>query len=436
MTACREASACSVSSPILTTRRSAPGARSPATPDRAPRSWWYRLPAARRGRSATLPPVTGGPSPPSGRPSCAWPASAWASRGYAAWTTSTAPWPTPSSRPWRARWPGSSASSGRTPSSPSVPTAATAIPTTSPSARRRRPPAGGPQTPGTARTGRRRALRRPPRLDYRCFPPGELLIMERLAAWLTSQPGRFTGTPAFAHALLLLAEAARTLGHIRDHVQVRWYPPGSYVIEQGEVAAELFLILSGEAEMWKESSGGRRERPGRLGVGEFFGGGRRHAQRRRGRHRQPHLPGPVPGTAGQVRWPGPGSPAGRCPARRAGEPASCRRDEQAGQGVVSCDVSEQVMRKVEALSAYRSQFPLEPDMFPEFLLTRCSAANTSSPCCGRPAHLDEVPRAVLSRSWRAAIGPVARLAAWRPAAQGRSARRRDGQHDDTQRDDP
>ena len=116
-----------------------------------------------------------------------------------------------------------------------------------------------------------RPLRRPPRLYYRCFPPGDLLIMERLATWLTSQPNRFAGTPAFAHALLLLAEAARTLGHIRDHVQVRWYPPGSYVVERGEVAAELFLILSGEAEVWKESSGDRREQPRRLGVAEFFG---------------------------------------------------------------------------------------------------------------------------------------------------------------------
>ena len=146
-------------------------------------------------------------------------------------------------------------------------------------------------------------------------------MMERLAAWLTSQPGRFAGTPAFAHALLLLAEAARTMGHIRDHVQVRWYPPGSYVVEQGEAAAELFLILSGEAEMWQEGDGGRRERLGRLGVGEFFGRARHRqapAQPRRGRRRQPHLPGPVPGTAGQVRWPGPGSPPGRCAARRAG----------------------------------------------------------------------------------------------------------------------
>ena len=116
-----------------------------------------------------------------------------------------------------------------------------------------------------------RPLRRPPRLYYRHFPPGDLLMMERLAAWLTSRPGRFAGTPAFAHALLLLAEAASTLGHIRNHVQVRWYPPGSCVVEQGEAAAGLFLILSGEAEVRHQGSGGRHEQPGRLGVGEFFG---------------------------------------------------------------------------------------------------------------------------------------------------------------------
>ena len=65
---------------------------------------------------------------------------------------------------------------------------------------------------------------------------------------------------------------------------------------------------------------------------------------------------------------------------------------QAGQGVISCDVSEQVMRKVEALSAYRSQFPLEPDMFPEFLLQEMFGREyfvASFP--DRPAQLDEMP---------------------------------------------
>ena len=229
--------------------------------------------------------------------------------------------------------------------------------------------AGPGQRPGRAAA---RPAGRAPRLYYRCFPPGDVLMMERLAAWLTSQPGGFAGTPAFAHAFLLLAEAARTMGHIRDHVQVRWYPPGSYVVEQGEVAAELFLILSGEAEMWQQGNGGRRERLGRLGVGEFFG--ELGIARRRPRSRDVVAAGSL--TCLVLSAAPPATFAGRGPeARLAGAPPGAQADAspaagnvRPGQGVVCCDVSGQVMRKVGALSAYRSQFPLEPGMFPEFLL--------------------------------------------------------------------
>jgi LmbE family N-acetylglucosaminyl deacetylase len=213
---------------------------------------------------------------------------------------------------------------------------------------------------------------RVPALYYCCFPPGDVLLMERLAAWLVSQPNRFAGSPAFAHALLLLAEEAGTLRTIRDHVEVRWYPPGSFVVEQGEAAYELFLVLSGAADVWKESEGGRRDRVGRLGVGEFFGelgiaGGRRRSadvvaaesltclvlsatqpSKFAGRGREARLAGAPPGVTVE---PFPGA-------------TSAPRD----RAVVACDVSAQVKRKVEALSAYRSQLPLEPDMFPEFLL--------------------------------------------------------------------
>ena len=257
-----------------------------------------------------------------------------------------------------------------------------------------------------------RSLLRPPRLYYRCFPPGNLLIMERLAAWLTSQPDRFAGTPAFAHALLLLAEAARTMGHIRDHVQVRWYPPGSSVVEQGEAAAELFLILSGEAETWQQSDGGRRERLGRLGTGEFFG--ELGIARRRPRSRDVVAaasltclvlsPAPPAMFAGR----GPGARlAGALPgAQASASPAAA--NVRAGQGVViSIDVSEHVMRKVEALSAYRSQFPLEPDMFPELLLQEIFGCEyfMAAPA-GRPAHLDEVPSEPVPELELSALAPA------------------------------
>ena len=253
--------------------------------------------------------------------------------------------------------------------------------------------AGPGQRPGRAAA---RPAGRAPRLYYRCFPPGDVLMMERLAAWLTSQPGGFAGTPAFAHAFLLLAEAARTMGHIRDHVQVRWYPPGSYVVEQGEVAAELFLILSGEAEMWQQGNGGRRERLGRLGVGEFFG--ELGIARRRPRSRDVVAAGSL--TCLVLSAAPPATFAGRGPeARLAGAPPGAQADAspaagnvRPGQGVVCCDVSGQVMRKVGALSAYRSQFPLEPGMFPEFLLREMFGCEyfVAVPA-GRPAQLDEVP---------------------------------------------
>ena len=235
-----------------------------------------------------------------------------------------------------------------------------------------------------------RPLRRPPRLYYRCFPPGDLLMMERLATWLTSQPGRFAGTPAFAHALLLLAEAARTMRHIRDHVQVRWYPPGSYVVEQGEVAAELFLILSGEAEMRQEGNGGRGERPGRLGVGEFFGHRHRSADVVAAGSLTCLVLSPAPPAKFAGRGPG-ARLAGALPGARAGaSPAA--ESVRAARGVVCCDVSGQVMRKVGALSAYRSQFPLEPGMFPESLLQEMFGCEyfVAVPAC-LPAQLDEVP---------------------------------------------
>ena len=217
-----------------------------------------------------------------------------------------------------------------------------------------------------------RPLRPPPQLYYRCFPPGDVLILERLATWLTSRPNRFAGTPAFAHALLVLAEAAGTMRHVRDHVQVRWYPPGSYAVEQGEAAAELFLILSGEAEVWQESNSGRRERLGRLKVGEFFGelGIANRRPRNADVIASTSLTCLVLSPAAPTKFAGRGEGArlvGTLPGAEASPSAVAGRPRR-GPDMVSCDVSGQVKRKVEALSAYRSQLPLEPDMFPGFLL--------------------------------------------------------------------
>ena len=60
------------------------------------------------------------------------------------------------------------------------------------------------------------------------------------------------------------------------------------------------------------------------------------------------------------------------------------------------------MRKVQALSAYRSQFPLEPDMFPEFLLTEMFGREYF---VAVPAHLDKMPPGSVLEAGPAAIGP-------------------------------
>ena len=230
----------------------------------------------------------------------------------------------------------------------------------------------------------RTAARPPPRLYYRHFPPGDLLITERLAAWLASRPDRFAGTPAFAHAFLLLAEAASTLGHIRDHVQVRWYPPGSCVVEQGEAAAELFLILSGEAEMWQQSDGGRRERPGRLGAGEFFG----HRHRSRDVVAaasltclvlSPAPPASSPAGAGEPAWPVSCPPRGRTRRRwpgargqfRASSAATCPGRSREGRSPV------RLPQPVPAGAGHVPGVPAAGDLRPRVLRRRA----------GRPGRL-------------------------------------------------
>ena len=124
--------------------------------------------------------------------------------------------------------------------------------------------------------------------------------------------------------------------------------------------------------MWKESAGGRRDLVGRLGVGEFFGELGIAGRRRRSADvvAAESLTCLVLSASRPSKFSGRGSEA-----RLAGDPPSAAVEVSPGaksapgdRAVVACDVSAQLKRKIEALAAYRSQLPLEPDMFPEFLL--------------------------------------------------------------------
>src|SRR5262249_18313149 len=109
-------------------------------------------------------------------------------------------------------------------------------------------------------------------------------------------------------------------------------------------------------------------------------------------------------------------------------------------GVASCDVSGQVTRKIEALSAYRSQFPLEPDMFPGFLLREMFGCEyfVAAPT-GRPAHLDETPPGPVLEPELSAPPPARKPGWWSATTRGKGTPGKTTQtpgQDDTQRENP
>jgi LmbE family N-acetylglucosaminyl deacetylase len=212
------------------------------------------------------------------------------------------------------------------------------------------------------------ALLRPVSLYHRHFPPSDMLLMNRLATWLTDRPSRFAGTPAFVHALVVMAQEAGTMGNIRDHTEVRWFPPGSYVVEQGEPGTQLFLILSGTADVWHEDDGGRRVQLRQIGPGEFFGelGVANNEPRSANVVAAQSLTCLVFSPTAPTSYEGRGEGALVASLREAESPT--RGGHPSGGTIVEIDVSDQIRAKVEALCAYRSQFPVEPNMFPDFLL--------------------------------------------------------------------
>jgi hypothetical protein len=175
-----------------------------------------------------------------------------------------------------------------------------------------------------------------------------------------------------------MAEEAGTMGFIRDHAGVHWYPPGSYVLEQGEMGTELFMILSGRADVWQEAADGTRRYLRQMGPGEFFGELSVAYSRPRSANvvATEGLTCLVLSPAAPTLFAGRGEGAnliGAASGPFADGPmpaAGAERSKNAGADMATArlDVTGCVDAKVDALCAYRSQFPLEKEMYPEFLL--------------------------------------------------------------------
>ncbi len=204
----------------------------------------------------------------------------------------------------------------------------------------------------------------PVRLFHCHLPRSRMMLRDRLAAWVVDLTERFRGTQDFVQALSVFSRENSALGYAADFVEVQWFPVGSYLIEQGEPATSMHFLLSGAVEIRREDQDGRVRVVDTSGPGEFVG----EQGIATGRPRNAHvvalddvttltfLPTALPADDGD-------GPAGT--ARTRTLPSGDRVDALVTTGI---DVSDFVGHRLRATAAHRSQYPIDPEMFPEHIV--------------------------------------------------------------------
>lgn len=206
----------------------------------------------------------------------------------------------------------------------------------------------------------------PERLYYAYFPERQLLLLEYLASWLVAMKDRFQGNLDFIHGLSLFAEESTMLHYANDFVDVRWYPPGFCIVEQGETANDLYIILSGSAEVLHEDESGHLTHIADLTRGEFFG---EIGLTAKDRTRTAHVTAKEAVTCLKLS---PGEPT-KFAGRGQGAALGSAYDTQAGResaGIAThvIDARDFIKHKIRAISQHRTQYPIEENMFPESML--------------------------------------------------------------------
>ncbi len=201
----------------------------------------------------------------------------------------------------------------------------------------------------------------PTKVYHSHFPRNRLLLMDHLVNWLNSHDTRFRGSLDFIRGLTLFAGESNTMGYSSDHMQVGWYPPGFYIIEQGEPATSLYLILSGEADVFEESPEGNAVKVAQRGPGEFVGElGLAHGQ--------PRSASVVARDSVTCLVLSPGELAafaGRGEGAQFTETGGGTSAEEVRSRATTCiDVTDYVDRKMAAVAAHRTQYRVSPDVFP------------------------------------------------------------------------
>lgn len=198
-----------------------------------------------------------------------------------------------------------------------------------------------------------------PRLFHSHFPRSRLLLLDRLAHWLREFDFRFQGHGDFVRAFSLFTRESTTLGFAGDHIEVAWFPPGTAIVEQGEPPTSLYLVLSGEVDVLQEQPDGAVEHLRTMRQGQFFG----EVALAQGSARTATVVA-KDGVTCLVFSPGSPTPFG---GRGAGAslPAFAGGDGVDLSGATTViDVTAHVDRKLAAIAAHRTQYPIEPGMFP------------------------------------------------------------------------
>lgn len=214
--------------------------------------------------------------------------------------------------------------------------------------------------------------RAPERLLHAMFPRRERLLIDLLVDWLHDLPDRFRGSDTFVNALLMFADSSSMLGFAADHLRVEWFPRGSFIVEQGEPADSLYLLLSGSVEVRREEAGGSLEPVASIGVGEFIG----ETGLATGQPRNAHCIATddcacfVLTASPDTSW----KPRGGVLDDRATRTQRIIEPDRTPDLVV--DVRELVDRKVAALGRHRSQYTIEPGLFPDDMLTTLLGTET------------------------------------------------------------
>jgi hypothetical protein len=136
---------------------------------------------------------------------------------------------------------------------------------------------------------------------------------------------------------------------------------GFPIVEQGEPADALYLLLSGHADAVREDAVGQRELVARLQPGKFFG--EQGIARRKPRNAHVIAADSATCLVLMPRQPTLFGARGDGARRAADEPDAHPASDEAGVAV-RLNVHEVLHAKLPALAAYRSQFPIQPDMLP------------------------------------------------------------------------